>query len=890
MALVGPGALQEYSAPSRGRRARGSVYVDDPAVGFFVAGSSIDDLNGIYVRTNSHVLPRHRVAMAYAHQEGGWTLALCATAREDRDSSSSDDDDDAYEWRFVDAQRVDRFTHEGDTLIPGAGARWSHAVHGSVGDGRVGEDRSLVNGRSEEELEDELPWQVIALLDAAITRDLLRSNAWRAHKVQRAKQGADLPKLAAASLEAIAAQEEEEPGWLYRAGVDGAGLFERPDGRQRDSLAAGRYARIVEKQGEWLRRADGKWLRAADVSEASPHAAAPAAPEEVDADSVFDRPFEARIEGEDASETVGEEEDDAEEPATAAPPAIVPAQRARDLAVGDECELLAAGFELAGRMGTIGTERKDGRYAVVVDDRTVSVAFWQVHGGDGGADHKLLGLSPEDVTSSKGAAIDAAYRAAARDAVYASRLVRGATSADEESIRGARDNLLEDYSSVTGYEAAASCDAWAGRSPLELVQGGMCGVRAADAARAAASPLIEAAARGALALKQVVADEAQRATDLASLEEGDAVLLRCALVAAYDACRRREAALAEALRAANADPHNAAALTTLGLLELPRRRTSALVTLKSATLAGASKSPAGAWGAARAASVLRACTRAASLKNKADDAYLRGALDASIEFYGEAIATAPPEDSAFVAVCYSNRAACRRRTRDLVPALEDCDRALELYPGYARALFRKACVLLELDRPAVDAFVAVLRFDRDWPDLVEWLARAEARERRRANGETTMPPPPPSSAPATTVDDIMDESKFVDHYTILGVSADATEAQLKRAYCLRSLKYHPDKKTGSTLAFQRVREAFDTLSDPAKRRAYDLGDDIKKPQHDSDSSEYSDDEHAEPSLREEVERKYWPERYQFLPFGDPFVQKRKLRARRARAKTRGSFF
>ena len=131
-----------------------------------------------------------------------------------------------------------------------------------------------------------------------------------------------------------------------------------------------------------------------------------------------------------------------------------------------------------------------------------------------------------------------------------------------------------------------------------------------------------------------------------------------------------------------------------------------------------------------------------------------------------------------------------------------------------------ACVLLELDRPAVDAFVAVVRFDRNWPDLVDWLARAEARERRRANGETAAMPPPPPSAPAATVDDILDESKTVNFYTVLGVSADATEAQLKRAYRLRSLKYHPDKKTGSTLAFQRVREAFDTLSDPAKRRAY----------------------------------------------------------------------
>ena len=69
-----------------------------------------------------------------------------------------------------------------------------------------------------------------------------------------------------------------------------------------------------------------------------------------------------------------------------------------------------------------------------------------------------------------------------------------------------------------------------------------------------------------------------------------------------------------------------------------------------------------------------------------------------------------------------------------------------------------------------------------------------------------MPPPPPASEPAATIDDILDESKFVDLYTVLGVSADATDAVLKRAYRLRSLKYHPDKKTGSTFAFQRVRD------------------------------------------------------------------------------------
>ena len=314
--------------------------------------------------------------------------------------------------------------------------RWSHATSGAVGDGHIPDATSLVAGRSEEELEDELPWQLIALLDAAITRDLLRSHAWREHKVERARNGEDLPKLAAASLEAIAAADEEEAGWLYRAGPEGAELFAAPDGRRRGSLAPNRYARIVVKEGEWLRRADGKWLRAADASEAAPHAAAPSMPDEAEADAVFDRPFEARIEGEGAAETVGEEDDGAEEPSTAEPPPIVPAQRARDLAVGDTCELLA-GFELAGRSGVVGKPRSAGRYTIAVDDRTVSVAFWQVHGGEGGADHKLLGLDPRDVMPSKGAVIDAAYRAAARDAAYASRLVRGAAAVDEESIRGA---------------------------------------------------------------------------------------------------------------------------------------------------------------------------------------------------------------------------------------------------------------------------------------------------------------------------------------------------------------------------------------------------------------------------------------------------------------------
>jgi hypothetical protein len=45
----------------------------------------------------------------------------------------------------------------------------------------------------------------------------------------------------------------------------------------------------------------------------------------------------------------------------------------------------------------------------------------------------------------------------------------------------------------------------------------------------------------------------------------------------------------------------------------------------------------------------------------------------------------------------------------------------------------------------------------------------------------------------------------------------------------------------------------------------------------------SDDEDRDATpLREEVERKYYPERYKFWPFGDPFIEKRKLMERRKR--------
>lgn len=61
-----------------------------------------------------------------------------------------------------------------------------------------------------------------------------------------------------------------------------------------------------------------------------------------------------------------------------------------------------------------------------------------------------------------------------------------------------------------------------------------------------------------------------------------------------------------------------------------------------------------------------------------------------------------------------------------------------------------------------------------------------------------------------------------DYYSVLGVDKDATAEQIKKAYRKLSLKYHPDKPQGDTKKFQEINEAYDTLGDGQKRKAYDV--------------------------------------------------------------------
>eukprot|EP00747_Dinoflagellata_sp_TGD_P110526 gnl/TRDRNA2_/TRDRNA2_170983_c1_seq2.p1 gnl/TRDRNA2_/TRDRNA2_170983_c1~~gnl/TRDRNA2_/TRDRNA2_170983_c1_seq2.p1 ORF type:complete len:809 (+),score=170.28 gnl/TRDRNA2_/TRDRNA2_170983_c1_seq2:692-3118(+) len=624
---------------------------------------------------------------------------------------------------------------------------------------------------------------------------------------------------------------------------------------------------------------------------------------------IFDRPFEPRLEEPNApgdDEAVAEEEPISKRvEASSSEPVVLP-PLVDELPL--DCAVVLEGLSRDGYNGqhaTIVTKKLEtGRQGVKLEAGGEKISIKPVnlrpvlptengplakHARVMGLTLAALGLGQEGAVDDRysGPAVEllgAAFRAAQRDLALEAVGARSDLDAAHSALAAA----LAEHSPQPCQRSTTS-ESVEPQAPHVVIERGALGGRAAEAARLSGSTCsIDEIEEGTDALRALLEDERRRLarTAVRFTEGADALRLRLTLVRALLRGRREVEALAEAEAACKSAPKSAAASLWHGRCLLRAgKRAQGLQLLEAAAEANFAEAGAdGAWAVAEAATRLRAVRKAEVLQRRADGAYARGSFSDAAVLYGEALASSAEagDDKWGRAEMLANRAACRRRAREFRGALEDLDVALGLFPRYKRAVFRKGVCLLEFGQPseAVKCFEQLLRMERSWPNILEWLVRAHSMQRRADAGFTTPDDFMQAGVKAdgwTRAADERDIATETDHYAVLGVSADATDKQLKKAYRLMSLKFHPDKEGGSTRAFQRVATAYETLSDPERRRRYDDGADIQKNRNDSSDS---DDEREKQSVREEIERKYFPERYKFWPFGDPHVEKRKREERR----------
>lgn len=165
---------------------------------------------------------------------------------------------------------------------------------------------------------------------------------------------------------------------------------------------------------------------------------------------------------------------------------------------------------------------------------------------------------------------------------------------------------------------------------------------------------------------------------------------------------------------------------------------------------------------------------------------------------------------------YYNRALVNSKLGNLREAIADCSSALALNERYMKALLQRAKLYYSMENfeEAVKDYEKALKTDRS-PEVKNLLKDAKFQ---------------------------LKKSKRKDYYKILGITKQATEDEIKKAYRKRALVHHPDRHANSTdeekkeqeRKFKELGEAYTVLSDPMKKSRYDSGQDLEEMSHSAD--------------------------------------------------------
>lgn len=203
---------------------------------------------------------------------------------------------------------------------------------------------------------------------------------------------------------------------------------------------------------------------------------------------------------------------------------------------------------------------------------------------------------------------------------------------------------------------------------------------------------------------------------------------------------------------------------------------------------------------------LRIVQKLDRMKEEGNTDYKAGRWQAAFDKYSSALEV-DPTNRGTNSKLFQNRALCRLKLKQYDEAIADCEKAIGLDPSYMKARKTKANALGQAER--WEAAV------QEWKNLQELDPedRTIAKEIRKAELE-------------------LKKSQRKDYYKILGVSKDADDNTIKKAYRKAAIVHHPDKNQGDPEAeerFKDIGEAYETLSDPQKRARYDSGEDLMDP-------------------------------------------------------------
>ncbi|XP_063700555.1 dnaJ homolog subfamily C member 7-like [Culicoides brevitarsis] len=203
-------------------------------------------------------------------------------------------------------------------------------------------------------------------------------------------------------------------------------------------------------------------------------------------------------------------------------------------------------------------------------------------------------------------------------------------------------------------------------------------------------------------------------------------------------------------------------------------------------------------------------TKAKSLrekKEKGNELFKNYKFRDALAMYNEALQIDPLNKDTNSKLYY-NRALVNTKLGNLNDAVVDCNEALKINSSYLKALLKRAKCYYDLEKfeECVADYEAALKMDKTY-EIKNLLRDAKLA---------------------------LKKSKRKDYYKILGISKNASDDEIKKAYRKRALIHHPDRHSNASdaekkeqeIKFKEIGEAYAILSDPNKKARFDSGQDL----------------------------------------------------------------